>query len=124
MTLKEGTTAANNWVLWVHGDAQLDNSLTKGHEPGQLRMYFNSGHRWELVYDSKYQSARKRKAAGIMPFENVPPEVVRSSDASRESAVAAAGFPDYESLSSDESDEDNMLSLEDPYPCRSRSEQA
>ena len=70
MTLKEGTQASNNWMIWVHGDAQLANSLTKGHEPGQLRMYFNSGHRWKLVYDAKYQSARKRKAAGILPFEN------------------------------------------------------
>ena len=126
MSLKEGTTAANNWMLWVHGDAQLANSLTKGHEPGQLRMYFNSGHRWKLVYDAKYQSARKRKAAGILPFENVPPEVVKSSDPSRESAAGAAvrGFPEYEALSDDESDDDNMLSLEDPYPCRSISEQA
>ncbi|CAK0792341.1 unnamed protein product, partial [Prorocentrum cordatum] len=33
MTLKEGSTASNNWVLWVHGDAQLANSLTKG-QPG------------------------------------------------------------------------------------------
>ncbi|CAK0885418.1 unnamed protein product, partial [Prorocentrum cordatum] len=47
-TLKEGTTA-------------LANSLTKGHEPGQLRMHYRSSHRWKLVYDAKYQSARKRK---------------------------------------------------------------
>ena len=107
MTLKEGTTAANNWMLWVHGDAQLANSLTKGHEPGQLRMYFNSGHRWKLVYDAKYQSARKRRAAGILPFENVPPEVVKSSDACREfnAGAAAEGFPEYEISSGEESDE-------------------
>ncbi|CAK0848438.1 unnamed protein product [Prorocentrum cordatum] len=116
MSLKEGTQAANNWMLWVHGDAQLANSLTKGHEPGQLRMYFNSGPRWKLVYDAKYQSARKRKAAGILPFENVPQEVVRSSESSREPASGAANreLPDYEALSSEDSDEDNMLSLEDP----------
>ncbi|CAK0890632.1 unnamed protein product [Prorocentrum cordatum] len=126
MTLKEGTQAANNWMLWVHGDAQLANSLTKGHEPGQLRMYFSSGYRWKLVYDAKYQSVRKRKAAGVLPFENVPQEVVRSSESSREPASGADNqeFPEYEAISSDESDEDNMLSLEDPYPCRSGSEQA
>ncbi|CAK0839942.1 unnamed protein product, partial [Prorocentrum cordatum] len=45
MTLKEGSAASNNWVLWAHGDAQLANFLTKGHEPGQLGMYYNSGHR-------------------------------------------------------------------------------
>eukprot|EP00959_Pyramimonas_sp_CCMP1952_P207625 4342952-Pyramimonas_sp.AAC.1 len=27
-------------------------------------MYYSSGHRWRLVYDAKYQSAKKRKAAG------------------------------------------------------------
>ncbi|CAK0867406.1 unnamed protein product [Prorocentrum cordatum] len=126
MTLKEGTQAANNWMLWVHGDAQLASSLTKGHEPGQLRMYFSSGHRWKLVCDAKYQSARKRKVAGTLPFENVPQEVVRSSESSREPASGAANqeFPEYEAISSDESDEDGMLSSEDPYPCRSGSEQA
>ena len=71
MTLKEGTASANNWTLWVRGDAQLANSLAKGHEPGQLRMYYSSGHRWKLVYDAKYQSARKRTAAGAPPFENL-----------------------------------------------------
>ena len=120
MTLKEGTRAANNWMLWVHGDAQLANSLTKGHEPGQLRMYFSSGHRWKLVYDAKYQSARKRKAAGILPFENAPPEILDDAGELQESAARASrlDIPDYESVSSEDSDEDNMLSLEDPYPCR------
>ncbi|CAK0904722.1 unnamed protein product, partial [Prorocentrum cordatum] len=74
MALKEGTQAANIWMPRVHGDVQLANSLTKGHQPGQLRMHFDSGYRWKLVYDAKYQSARKRKAAGILPFENVPQE--------------------------------------------------
>ena len=78
MTLKEGAAAANTWMLWVHGGAQLANSLTKGHEPGQLRMYYSNGHRWKLVYDAKYQRARKRKAAGILPFEDASDD--RSSD--------------------------------------------
>eukprot|EP00959_Pyramimonas_sp_CCMP1952_P305751 6398155-Pyramimonas_sp.AAC.1 len=83
-------------------------------------MHFDSGYRWKLVYDAKYQSARKRKAAGILPFENVPQEVVRGP------APGAANLesPDYEALSSDESGEDSMLSLGDPYPCRSVPEQA
>ena len=70
--MKEGTAAANNWLLWVHGDAQLANSLTNGNAPGQLMMYYINGHRWKLVYDAKYQNARKRKAAGILPFEDPP----------------------------------------------------
>ncbi|CAK0792580.1 unnamed protein product, partial [Prorocentrum cordatum] len=90
MTLKEGSTASNNWVPRVHGDAQLANSLTKRHEPGQLRMYYNSGHRWKLVYNAKYQSAKKRKAAGILPFESVPPGVLRREDAGDGATCAAA----------------------------------
>ena len=96
------------WVLWVHGDAQLTNSLTKGHEPGQLRLYYSSGHHWKLVYDAKYQSARTRKAAGILPFENVPHGVLRhvSSDSPGEAMHVSAGatqfpveFPDCEATS-------------------------
>eukprot|EP00959_Pyramimonas_sp_CCMP1952_P273231 5711200-Pyramimonas_sp.AAC.1 len=91
MTLKEGSTASSNWVLWVHGDAQLANSLAKGHEFGQLRMYCNSGHRWKLVYDAKYQSAKKRKAAGALPFESAPLGGLRHEDAGEGATYAAAG---------------------------------
>ncbi|CAK0910059.1 unnamed protein product [Prorocentrum cordatum] len=115
MTLKEGSTASNNWVLWVHGDAQLANSLTNGHEPGQLRMYYNSGHKWKLVYDAKYQSAKKRKAAGILPFESVPPGVLRHEDAGDGATYAAAcagtspvGFPEYDAISDYSSDGEFM----------------
>ena len=89
-------------------------------------MYFNSGHRWKLAYDAKNQSARKRKAAGILPFENAPPEIVKGTEAAKDPAARAArlDIPDYESVSSEDSDEDNMLSLEDPYPCRLGSGQA
>ena len=82
----------------MHDGAQLANSLTKEHEPAQLRMFFNIGHRWELVYDTKYQSAQKRRAAGILPA----------------AGAARQDFPDYESPSRDDSDEDSMLSLEEP----------
>ncbi|CAK0841524.1 unnamed protein product [Prorocentrum cordatum] len=129
MTLKEGTQAANNWMLWVHGDAQLANSLTKGHEPGQLRMYFNSGHRLKLVYDEKYQSARRRKAAGIQPFEHVGAGILKTPGGTMAhiSAAACPDFPPYEAMteySSDEEADSRMLSLEDPYPCNSEVEQA
>ena len=92
----------------MHGDAQLANSLTKGNEPGQLGMYYSSGHRWKLGYDAKYQSARKRRAAGIPPFENVPPGVLHhgSSDLPGErvhiptGAVSHPnGTPEYEAAS-------------------------
>ena len=83
-------------------------------------MYFNSDHRWKLVRDAKCQSLHQRKAAGILPFENVPPEIVKSPDPSEEPVAGAANqdFPDNEPIWGEDSDEDNMLSLEDPYPCR------
>ncbi|CAK0873360.1 unnamed protein product [Prorocentrum cordatum] len=73
------------------------------HSSAQLRMYYNSGHRWKLVYDAKYQSAKKRKAAGILPFKSVPPGVLRQEDAGDGATCASAGtgtspvgFPEYE----------------------------
>ena len=51
MTLKDESMRDGNRLLWVHGDAQLANSLTKGHEPHQLRLFYNCGGRWKLVYD-------------------------------------------------------------------------
>jgi hypothetical protein len=65
LAFKQSVTTANVKVWWVHGDAQLANSLTKPSEPWQLNLYFTSGQRWRLVYDEKFQSARRRKAAGI-----------------------------------------------------------
>eukprot|EP00959_Pyramimonas_sp_CCMP1952_P404107 8467729-Pyramimonas_sp.AAC.1 len=111
---------------WVHGDAQLANSLTKWHELVRLRMYFAGGHCLNLVRDAKCRGARKRKAAGVLSFENVPQDIVKSSESSRGPAagVASEDPPDYEALSSDDSYGDNMFSLEGPYPCRSGSEQA
>ncbi|CAK0870312.1 unnamed protein product [Prorocentrum cordatum] len=128
-TLKEGTQAANNSMLWVLGDAQLADSLTKGHEPGQLRMYFISGHRWKLFYDEKYQSARKWKAAGIQPFEHVGVGILKTPGGStvHVNAAACPDFPPYEVMTECSSVEEvdlNMLSLEDPYLCNSEYEQA
>ena len=61
-------------MRWVHGDAQLANSLTKIGELHQIRLFFKLGCRWRVVYDPKYMSARRRKAAGIDPMANAPKE--------------------------------------------------
>ena len=83
-------------------------------------MEFNSGYREELVYGAKFQGVRKREAAGTPLFENMPPEVVKNSEPLKEPAAGAANqnFPDYEPFSGKDSEEDTMVSLEDPYPCR------
>ena len=57
----------------MNGDAQLANSLTKGHEPWQIWMFFNTVCRWRLVYDERFQSAKKRKAEGISPLADGRP---------------------------------------------------
>ena len=57
-------------MRWVHGDAQLANSLTKIGELHQIRLFLELGCRWRIVYDPKYMSARRRKQAGIKPLEN------------------------------------------------------
>eukprot|EP00959_Pyramimonas_sp_CCMP1952_P472305 9499831-Pyramimonas_sp.AAC.1 len=63
-------------------------------------MYFNNGHRWKLVYDEKYQSARKRKAAGIQPFEHVGVGTLKTPCGATVHVNAAAGpdSPPYEAM--------------------------
>ena len=65
LSFKQGTESSDAKVWWVHGDAQLANSLTKTHEPWQLALYFSSGQRWRLVYDEKFTSARRRRQEGV-----------------------------------------------------------
>ena len=62
---KQGVESSDAKLWWVHGDAQLANSLTKAHEPWQVALYFSSGQRWRLVYDEKFVSARRRKQEGV-----------------------------------------------------------
>ena len=38
MPLKEGSVESGNKLLWVNGDAQLANSLTKAQEPQQYKV--------------------------------------------------------------------------------------
>ena len=60
-----------------------------------------------------YQSARKRKAAGIQPFENVPPGVLQFAKEGKtrgpsETAHYAADFPEYEAASDDGSSDEEQ----------------
>ena len=63
--IKDSMNDTGLTVWWVHGDAQIGNSLTKPNEPHQLNLFFSQGQRWKLVYDTKFESAKKRKAKGI-----------------------------------------------------------
>ena len=42
-------------------------------------MYYSSGDRWKLVYGARYQSARERKAAGLLPFQGISPGVLAAA---------------------------------------------
>ncbi len=74
LAFRQGAETSEAVVQWVNGDAMLANSFTKGHEPEQLRTFLSNGARWRIVYDPKYMSARRRKAAGFSPLEVVPEE--------------------------------------------------
>ena len=114
MTMKDESTHDGNKLLWVHGDAQLANSLTEGHEPGQLRLYYNCGARWKLVYDKKFRSAKRHKAEGVKPLEGtrtIPTSWLHEN----------GGLPDrnYEELTEDEDvGEDETHNLEDFPSCK------
>ena len=64
LALEHNTRTCDTQLRWVHSDAMLANSLTKGNELHQLQLYFDSGCRWRIVHDDKFMSAKKRRAKG------------------------------------------------------------
>ncbi|CAK0883594.1 unnamed protein product, partial [Prorocentrum cordatum] len=70
MATKGESARDGNGLPWVHRDAQLANGLTRGHEPRQLRLYYNCGARWKLVHDEKLRSARRRGTEGVGPLDS------------------------------------------------------
>ena len=71
LALRDGIEACECPVRWVHSDAMLANSLTKGHERWQLDLFFQNKCRWRLVYDQLFESAKRRKGLGIQALEEV-----------------------------------------------------
>ena len=49
---------------WVHGDANLADSMTKIGAARQLQLYLTS-REWSIVFDEDQKSAKKRKALGL-----------------------------------------------------------
>ncbi len=70
MRLKESQHLNNVVVRWVHSDAQLANSLTKGKELRQILLFYDMNQHWRIVDDPSMSSARKRKEKGIQPLDN------------------------------------------------------
>ena len=60
-------------LRWVHSEAQLGNSLTKGNTK-ELEMFYNLKHHWRLVSDENMMPARRRKLQGIGVLEQGQPQ--------------------------------------------------
>ena len=71
LSVKEAQQRTDLQVRWVHSEAQLANSLTKQNGGHELELYYKMGHSWRIVEDPSMRSARKRKAEGHSPLENL-----------------------------------------------------
>ncbi len=59
-------------LRWVHGGAQLADPLTKSGTQARntFTMFYRQGQRWRLVYDDKYESARRRTKKGLKALQD------------------------------------------------------
>ena len=63
-------TERNNTITrWVHGEANLADSLTK-QGASQMLWEFLKDSRWSIVFDEKQMSGKKRRKAGMSKLEN------------------------------------------------------
>merc|ERR1739836_88397 len=62
-------------VRWVHGEANLSNSLTKSTELEQIDSFFRAGSRWAVVQDELMLSAKRRRQLGLRPLDEIHAEV-------------------------------------------------
>ena len=71
LSLKEAQQSTNLVIRWVHSEAQLANSLTKGGSK-EIELFYSMNAAWRIVEDPNMQSARKRKSEGMAPLEQRP----------------------------------------------------
>ena len=71
LSLKESQQSTNLVIRWVHSEAQLANSLTKGGSK-EIELFYRMQAAWRIVEDDKMQSARKRKSEGLGPLDQQP----------------------------------------------------
>lgn len=64
LCLKHAQRVTNLELRWVHSEAQLGNSLTKGGTK-EIDLFYGLSFRWRLVADDEMRSARKRRQQGI-----------------------------------------------------------
>ena len=69
MGIQESLEPENVEVRWVHGEANLANSLTKSTELEQIDSFFRAGSRWAIVQDDLMLSAKRRRQLGLRPLD-------------------------------------------------------
>ncbi len=77
---------------WVHSDAELANSLTKDSEQHQLDLLMSNGCKWLIMYDEKFESAKKRKKQGVQAFrpaQRSAKAIFRSQEDQRNSSLSS-----------------------------------
>ena len=70
LCLKEAMESTALLVRWVHGDAQLSNSLTKDNEHHQILMFQSLRGRWRITFDESLMSCKKRRSLQIHPLSH------------------------------------------------------
>ena len=71
LSLKESSQRSGMMLRWVHSDAQLGNSLTKPSEKHQAILFQRLDQHWRITYDENMTSARRRKAQGYLPMDEI-----------------------------------------------------
>ena len=61
MGIQEGMRRQNAILRWCHGEANLNDGLTKKTAKRQLERSYGDGCVWSLVHDEEMVSARKRR---------------------------------------------------------------
>ena len=69
MGIQESLEPEQVEVRWVHGEANLSNSLTKSSELEQIDSFFRAGSRWAIVQDELMLSAKRQRQLGLRPLD-------------------------------------------------------
>ena len=71
LRLKQSQRNTGLILRWVHSEAQLGNSLTKGNSK-EMQLFYNLNFKWRLVSDDNMMSARKRRQHGLGALQQQP----------------------------------------------------
>ena len=69
LSVKQAQYRTGVLLRWVHSEAQLANSLTKG-QSKEIELFYNLQHKWRLVSDEQMRSARRRRKDGLEALQD------------------------------------------------------